>query len=65
MTAQGQHAAQNHPSDLAQDIDAWPSLPEPIRAGILAMVNASVLSPTHRVSDKSDEKPRRTRKGRP
>ena len=29
---------------LASVIDAWPKLPEPVRAGILAMVRASVGS---------------------
>jgi len=29
------------PPDLAAVIDAWPNLPEPIRAGILAMVKAA------------------------
>ena len=29
------------PPDLAEIIDAWPALPEPIRAGILAMVRSS------------------------
>jgi hypothetical protein len=27
--------------DLAKIIDAWPTLPEPIRAGILAMIRAA------------------------
>jgi hypothetical protein len=29
------------PPDLAAVVFAWPTLPEPIRAGILAMINAS------------------------
>jgi hypothetical protein len=29
------------PPDLALVVDAWPTLPEPIRAGIMAMVKAS------------------------
>ena len=33
-------AAQMAP-DLAEIVDAWPELPEAIRAGILAMVKAS------------------------
>ena len=33
--------------DLAEIIDAWPTLPEPIRAGIVAMVNASVKCEGH------------------
>jgi hypothetical protein len=28
-------------ADLASVIDAWPDLPEPIRAGVLAMVRAA------------------------
>jgi hypothetical protein len=28
-------------SDLAEVIDAWPNMPKPIRAGILAMVGAA------------------------
>jgi hypothetical protein len=27
--------------DLAEIIDAWPTLPEPIRAGILAMIRSA------------------------
>jgi hypothetical protein len=30
--------------DLAALVDAWPTLPEPIKAGILAMVKASTKS---------------------
>ena len=30
----------NHP-DLAAVIDAWPTLPEPVRTGIVAMVRAA------------------------
>ncbi len=35
---------QDAPADpeLAAVVEAWPALPEPIRAGILAMVRASV-----------------------
>jgi hypothetical protein len=29
------------PPDLAAVIDAWPELPEAIKAGIVAMVNAA------------------------
>jgi hypothetical protein len=32
---------QDLPDDLIKVVDAWGSLPEPIRAGILAMVNAA------------------------
>jgi hypothetical protein len=28
-------------ADLTEIIDAWPSLPEPIRAGILAMIRSA------------------------
>ena len=31
------------PPELAEIMEAWPSLPEPIRAGILAMVRASAM----------------------
>ena len=31
----------NLPADLAAVVDAWDNLPEPIKAGILAMVKAS------------------------
>jgi hypothetical protein len=41
VVAQGKRAAQKTPSDLAAIIDAWPTLPEAIKAGILAMVRAS------------------------
>ncbi len=41
LAAQGKRAAQNPPPDLAAVIDAWPDLPEPIRAGIVAMVKAA------------------------
>lgn len=35
------------PPDLAEVIDAWPILSEPIRAGIVAMVEASVKYEGH------------------
>jgi hypothetical protein len=38
--AQGQRAASNDP-DLAAVVKAWAKLPEAIKAGILAMVNAA------------------------
>ena len=41
MTAQGQRAAQNLTPDLAEVVAAWPALPEPIRAGILAMIRSA------------------------
>jgi hypothetical protein len=31
------------PSDLAAVVDAWPTLPEALRAGILALVKAATL----------------------
>jgi hypothetical protein len=40
LTAQGQRAASTD-SDLAAMVDAWPTLPEAIKAGILALVKAS------------------------
>ena len=60
-----QNATRALPDDpaLADVVDAWPSLPEPIKAAILALVRTAVPSPTHRVSDNSDRTPRRTRKG--
>jgi hypothetical protein len=33
------------PPDLAAVVTAWPSLPEPIRAGILAMIRAAAPVP--------------------
>jgi hypothetical protein len=30
------------PPDLATIVDAWPSLPDPIKAGILAMARAAL-----------------------
>jgi len=45
--------------DLALIVERWAELPEAIRAGILAMVRASVPSEGHRVSDVSDETHRR------
>ncbi len=34
--------AEGLPADLAGVMDAWPSLPEAVKAGILAIVRASV-----------------------
>jgi hypothetical protein len=42
--APGQRTARTDP-DLAAVMAAWPDLPEPIRAGILAMVRASMVAP--------------------
>jgi hypothetical protein len=37
------------PADLAAVVNAWPTLPEPIKAGVLAMVKAASDSvPEHR-----------------
>jgi hypothetical protein len=41
MTAQGQRATQDQPLGLAEVVAAWPTLPEPIRAGILAMIRSA------------------------
>jgi hypothetical protein len=38
VAAQGQRATPNPPPDLAQVIDAWPALPDPIKAAVLALV---------------------------
>jgi hypothetical protein len=40
LAAHGQRAESNEP-DLAAVIEAWPTLPEAIRAGIVAMVTAA------------------------
>lgn len=54
VTAQGQRATPNPPPDLAAVIDAWPELPEAIRAGIVAMIRASSPPSGHRVIDEMD-----------
>ena len=41
------------PPDLAAVVAAWPTLPEPIRAGILAMVKAAADLPGRRGSDET------------
>ncbi len=41
LTALGQRAARDEGPDLAEVIDAWPDLAEPIRAGILAMIRSA------------------------
>ena len=41
VSAQGQRAGRIPTPDLAEIIDAWPTLPEPIRAGILAMIRSA------------------------
>jgi hypothetical protein len=43
LTAQGQRAESNDP-DLAALIEAWDRLPEAIKAGIVAMVGATLNS---------------------
>ncbi|MGO8899023.1 MAG: hypothetical protein ACLQU5_11860 [Isosphaeraceae bacterium] len=35
------HQRQFMPPDLAAIVDAWPNLPEPLKAGILAMVRVA------------------------
>jgi hypothetical protein len=45
------------PPDLAAVVAAWPMLPEAIRAGILAMVQAASVPPSPGVSDVSDGTP--------
>jgi hypothetical protein len=49
---------------LATVVAAWPTLPEAIRAGILALVKAASVLPSPRVSDVSDETPAGGRDGR-
>ena len=39
--APAQRAAQSVPSELREVMDAWPSLPEAVRAGIVAMIRAA------------------------
>jgi hypothetical protein len=51
------------PPELAEVIEHWDRLPEAVKAGILALVKAASLPPTHRVSDVSDETTRRPREG--
>ena len=51
------------PPDLARVIDAWPALPEPIRAAVMALVGTAAPSLTPRVSDNSDKSSRGPRKG--
>ncbi|MGO8903852.1 MAG: hypothetical protein ACLQU5_36755 [Isosphaeraceae bacterium] len=48
MAAQGKRAARNQPRldapkdpDLAAVVEAWPELPEALKAGIVAMVKAA------------------------
>jgi hypothetical protein len=43
--------------DLAAVVAAWPTLPEPIRAGIVAMVKAAAVPPSPRGSDVSGKTP--------
>jgi hypothetical protein len=35
------HAVPTSPADLTNVVDAWPQLPEAIKAGIIAMVRAT------------------------
>ena len=50
-TAQGQRAALEMAPDLAAVVAAWPTLPEVIRAGILAMVKAAYHPAVPRAAD--------------
>jgi hypothetical protein len=43
--------------DLCQVIDAWPTLPEAVRAGIVAMVKASGNAPAGKAGKGSPDKP--------
>jgi hypothetical protein len=47
-------ACQSDP-DLSLVTAVWPTLPEALRAGIVAMVKAATPSQRPRVSDESDE----------
>jgi hypothetical protein len=38
-------------------VAAWTTLPEPIRAGIMALVRAASVLPERRASDKTDGTP--------
>jgi hypothetical protein len=51
------YGSEGPPPDLAAVVAAWPNLPEPIRAGIQAMVKAASVLPERRVSDNTDETP--------
>lgn len=42
------YEASGMPPDLAAIVAAWPTLPEPIKAGIVAMVKASGSDPLPR-----------------
>jgi hypothetical protein len=46
--AQGKRPASTPTPDLARVIDAWPALPDPIKAAVLALVNAAATLPTAR-----------------
>jgi hypothetical protein len=48
VAAHGKRAALQTFPDLAAVVAAWPTLPEPIRAGILAMVSAATGGPVPR-----------------
>jgi hypothetical protein len=41
VAAQGQRANLNPTPGLASVIDVWPTLPEPVRADVLALVEAA------------------------
>jgi hypothetical protein len=53
--------AVNSDPDLAKIIAAWPTLPEALRAGILAMVNAASPAATAAKASKPKSKARRRR----
>jgi hypothetical protein len=53
-------ATPDSPSDLAAVVNAWPDLPEALRAGIVAMVQASL---GHTDSPENTGNRRRPRKG--
>jgi hypothetical protein len=54
------HDIQQLPADLALVIERWTNLPEAIRAGIVAMVRASLPSSG---DERGTRKTRKTRKG--
>ncbi len=47
--------APDTPADLAEIIASWPSLPEAVKAGIVAMVKASCPTPTPEADGESKE----------
>jgi hypothetical protein len=53
------------PPDLAAVVAAWPGLPEPIRAGILAMVRAASVNAPDSQDPQEPHGPRRKGDRRP